>query len=133
MTDQYERTLQTEIMWRANRLPLIVAPIPNGIWIPTRDDAEKALVGRIVNRLKNDGMLLPGVADLSVVWRGGGGFVELKRPASKDLFGVRKPAGRSSDPQKEFADKCQRLGVNHAICQTWDEVRDRLREWGAIG
>jgi hypothetical protein len=147
VTAQYERTLQTEIMWRANRLPIKVAPIPNGIWIPTRDGGEiecphchavfdapdqKQLVARIINRLKTDGMLVPGLPDLATIWAGGGGFLELKRPATKDLFGVRVPAGRPTPEQKLFAEDCHRLGINHAFCSTWEDVRSNLQTWGAI-
>lgn len=132
MTAQYERTLQEEIMWRAKRLPIIVAPIPNGIWIPARTDEEKALVARIVARMKSDGMLVPGLPDCAVIWAGGGGFLELKRPATRDLFGVRSPAGRLSDLQKEFAARCRELGIYYAVCQTWSETREALVEWGAI-
>lgn len=147
MNSQYERTLQQEIIWRTNRLPIKVAPIPNGIWIPSRSigdircpncsfefeaPGQEKLVARIINRLKTDGMLVPGLPDLAVIWHGGGGFLELKRPASKDLFGVRTPAGRPSDTQKQFAEECGRLGVNHAFCSTWEETRDRLRQWGAL-
>jgi hypothetical protein len=147
MNAQYERTLQQEVMWRANRLPLKITSNLNGMWIPTRDSADvecphchavfaspdqKQLVARIINRLKTDGMLVPGTPDLSVIWPGGGGFIELKRPASKDLFGVRAPAGRPTDLQKQFAEDCRRLSINHAYASTWDEVRTHLQTWGAI-
>jgi hypothetical protein len=147
MNAQYERTLQQECLWRANRLPLKITSNLNGIWIPPREGAEvecphchavfdspdqKKLVARIINRLKTDGMLVPGTPDLTVVWPNGGGFIELKRPASKDLFGVRSPAGRLSDVQRLYDDDCRRLGINHAVCTTWEDVRTHLQTWGAI-
>lgn len=132
MSVQYERTLQQEIMWRTKRLPMIVAPIPNGIWIPARTDAEKEIVARIINRLKTDGMLVPGLPDLAVIWRGGGGFLELKRPALKDLFGTRSPAGRLSGEQKELAARCLNIGINYGVAQTWQQVETIFQQWGAI-
>ena len=132
MNAQYERTLQTEIMWRTKRLPIIAAPIPNGIWLPAHNEEEKRLIARLVARMKSDGMLVPGLPDLAVLWKGGGGFLELKRPASKDLFGVRAPAGRLSDAQKETADRCRAIGINYAVAQHWSEVEQTLSQWGAI-
>lgn len=118
-------------MWRTKALPIIVAPIPNGIWIPARTAEEKALVARIMARLKSDGMLVPGLPDLAVLWQGGGGFLELKRPATRDLF-HKSPAGRPTDTQREFAVRCGQLGIYHAFVSTWEETRDTLRQWGAI-
>jgi hypothetical protein len=148
MTAQYERALQQECLQRARFLPLKMTSNLNGIWIPPREGGEvecphchavfvspeqKQLVARIINRLKTDGLMIPGTPDLTVVWPNGGGFIELKRPASKDLFGVRAPAGRLSDVQRLYADDCQRLRINHGVAHTWDDVRMHLQTWGAIG
>jgi hypothetical protein len=134
VTAQLERSIQSEIMLRlrAGAYPVLALPIPNGIYIPTRSEAEKDLVRRIVARMKSDGLLLPGALDLSFHWHGGGGIMDIKRPASKDLFGHKKPAGRPSDDQKELVKRAEALGINYAFVHSWDETRDKLREWGAI-
>jgi len=134
MADQIERSIQSEIMLRirAAAMPVMALPIPNGIWIPTRSDDEKDIVRRIVRRMKEDGLLLPGALDLSFHWHGGGGIMDVKRPASKDLFGHKKPAGRPSPDQKELVKRAAELGVNYAFVHSWQECRDKLREWGAI-
>ena len=134
MTDQLERSIQSEIMirLRAGAYPVLALPIPNGIFIPTHKEEEKELVRRIVARMKSDGLLLPGSLDLSLHWKGGGGIMDVKRPASKDLFGHRKPAGRPSEAQKELVKRAQALGVNYAFVHSWEECRDTLREWGAL-
>jgi hypothetical protein len=134
MTDQIERTIQSEIMLRlrAGAYPVMALPIPNGIWIPSRSEQEKDIVRRIVRRMKDDGLLLPGALDLSIHWRNGGGIMDVKRPSSKDLLGHRKPAGRPSDEQKELVNRAEALGINYAFVHSWDEARDKLHEWGAL-
>jgi hypothetical protein len=147
MSAQYERTLQTEVIWRSKVLPLKVVSNLNGIWLPAREaepvrcprcgfefegPGEKAIVARLINRLKTDGFIIPGVPDLTFIWQGGGGFIELKRPATRDLFGVRKPAGRATDSQKQYTEECRGLGINHGFASTWEDVRSHLRTWGAI-
>ena len=126
---QAERTLQQEIMLRLNtgRWPLIALPIPNGLWIPARSEAEKNLVARIIARMKADGMLLPGAPDIIVLWPAGGAI--LKRARSRDLFGRVAPAGRPSAAQSELAARAARLGINHAFVSSWEELRARLAEW----
>lgn len=133
MTAQVERALQSECMLRlrAGGWPVLALPIPNGVWIPARDEAEKAIVARIIARMKADGLLLPGAFDLSLHWRGGGGIIDLKRPASRDLLGKRAPAGKPTVEQLDLAERAQRYGINYAFCTGWEDMRDRLREWGA--
>jgi hypothetical protein len=127
-----ERSLQAEIVARlaVSTWPLIALPIPNGLWIPARGPAEKSLVARLVARMKADGMLVPGAPDLVLFWRDGGALVELKRPKSRDLLGRIAPAGRPSAAQGELAERAARLGINHAIVHSWEELRQRLGEWG---
>jgi len=134
MTAQMERALQTEIMTRlrAGAYPVLALPIPNSVYFPARTDLERALVASVIARMKETGQLLPGAPDLALFWAGGGGLIELKRPAARDLLGRRAPAGRPSQAQIDIAERAAALGVPHAYCSSWDEVRDRLAEWGAI-
>lgn len=131
---QDERDLQREVMLRLRFAPVsaLILPVPNGIWIPARSPSEKALVARLIARLKADGFLVPGVADLLVLWSDGSGAIELKRGASKSLDGVIHRAGSPSDAQKEFALSCATLGIRHAYCTSWVEVRDALMSWGVL-
>ena len=67
MTAQIERNLQSEILYRLNRYPVVAIPVPNGIWLPARSEAEKGIVKRLIARMKTDGMLVPG-ARTSCCW-----------------------------------------------------------------
>ncbi|HEV2303817.1 MAG TPA: hypothetical protein VGR91_19800 [Stellaceae bacterium] len=128
-----ERTLLGEILLRlrAGGFPVIPVATPNGLHIPARDDGERQIKARLIARMKADGMLIPGASDLVLLWPGGGGFVELKRPAHRDLFGYHA-AGAASEDQKAFAARCARLGICHAYCRSWEGLIDRLGEWGAL-
>ena len=125
VTSQLERTLQTEVLYRLNRYPVVCAAIPNGLWVPAHNEQERALVARIVNRMKSDGMMTPGAGDLAVIGPRGGMYVELKRPASRDLFG-RKPRGRLSPEQKVFRDRCVAAGVEYLVADCWEDVECHL-------
>jgi hypothetical protein len=127
MTTQLERSLQTEILYRLNRYPVVPIAVPNGLWIPARSEAEQALVARIVRRMKDDGMLTPGAPDLVLLGRRGALCVELKRPVSRDLFG-RKPKGRLSPDQKLFRDRCTAAGVPYLVAYDWADVESSLEE-----
>jgi len=127
MTTQLERSLQTDILYRLNRYPVVAAAIPNGLWIPSRDDKERDLVARIVARMKSDGMLTPGAPDLVLLGAKGALCVELKRPASRDLFG-RKPKGRLSPEQAAFRARCERAGVRYVVACDWADVEPGLGE-----
>ena len=50
------------------------------------------------------------------------GFIELKRDEDSDL----------SDPQRDFASLCARLGIPYAICIGRDEPITMLEAWGAV-
>jgi hypothetical protein len=125
MTTQLERALQSEILYRLKAHPVVAAAIPNGLWIPQRTDAERDIAVRIVARMKSDGMLTPGAPDLVLLGAKGALCVELKRPASRDLFG-RKPKGRLSPEQKEFRDRCIRAGVRYVVAYDWADVECNL-------
>jgi hypothetical protein len=126
---QAERSLQQEVAWRLKTLPLVALPIPNGLWIPAHNDAERRVVGRIIHHMKGDGMLLPGAPDLVLLWPGGGAAIESKRAKTRDLFGTR-PAGRPTDKQRWFAERCAEVGVHHAYCSSWDDLKAKLDAWG---
>ena len=111
---QLERTLQSEILLRLNRYPVVAIPIPNGIWVPARGEAEKGLVKRLIARMKTDGMLVPGAPDLVLMGAKGALCVELKREASRDLL-VKRPKGRLSPEQKAFKQRCADAGVGYLV------------------
>ena len=127
MTTQLERSLQSEILLRLNRYPVVAVPSANGIYLPARSEAEQSIVARIINRMKADGMLLPGAPDLVLLGEKGSLCVELKRPASRDLF-MRRPKGRLSPEQKLFRDRCIAAGVAYLVADCWPDVEARLHE-----
>lgn len=65
--------------------------------------------------------LVSGSCDFVFVWKGGGGWIELKRPKS----------GLSPN-QADFRDWCRFLGINHAICRSLAEVETTLVNWGVL-
>jgi len=127
MTTQLERSLQTEILYRLARYPVVAIPVPNGLWIPSHNEAERAVVARLMARMKSDGMLLPGSPDLILMGERRAVCVELKRPASRDLFG-RKPKGRLSPEQKAFEQHCIDCGVEYIVASSWDDIAAVLPE-----
>ena len=132
MTAQIERSLHQEVMLRLRPLPVIAFSVPNQVYLPARSDDERTLARRLISQMKNTGQLSPGAPDLCVFWGGGGGMIELKRPPSRDLLGKRTPAGRPSDAQRDLEKRAAMLGVNFAFASSWEDVRARLREWGAL-
>jgi hypothetical protein len=127
MTTQLERNLQTEILYRLARYPVVACAVPNGIFLPAHNEAERVLVRRIVARMRDDGMLTPGAPDLVIAGERRCVMVELKRPASRDLFG-RKPKGRLSPEQKAFRDRCVDCGVDYTVASSWEDVQCMLPE-----
>jgi hypothetical protein len=128
---QAERSLHQEVMLRLNAYPVIAIPVPNGLYVPARSPAEKAIVARIIASMKRDGALVPGAPDLVVVSATRAGFLELKRPAENTLL-FKSPQGRLSLEQKEFRDRCDRKAVPYAVCTTWDECLAALVRWRVI-
>jgi hypothetical protein len=126
---QAERSLQGEFLWRLKTYPVLPLVTPNGLYIPARTDNERLLRARIINRLKAEGMLLNGAPDLALLWAGGAGLVETKRPAFTNLFGYH-PAGTPSEDQLEFERRAEELGIPHAYCHSWDQLAGQLAEWG---
>ena len=127
MTTQIERNLQVEILYRLNRYPVVAIPVPNGMWIPARGESEERIAARIISRMKSDGMLLPGAPDLILMGEQRAVCVELKRSASRDLFG-RKPKGRLSPEQRAFRDRCIDTGVDYLVASSWEDVLCMLPE-----
>ena len=127
MTTQIERGLQSEILYRLARYPVVACAIPNGIFLPAHNEAERVLVRRIVARMRDDGMLTPGAPDLVIAGEKRCVMVELKRPASRDLFG-RRPRGRLSPEQKTFQQRCVDCGVEYIVASSWDDVQCMLHE-----
>ena len=125
MSTQLERSLQTEIMYRLNRHPVVAIPVPNGLYIPSRDANEARIAARIVRRMRDDGMLTPGAPDMVLLGGRGALCVELKRPASRDLF-MQRPKGRLSPEQKEFQRRCVNAGVEYIVATSWGDVECRL-------
>lgn len=119
--NQIERALQVEIGWRLKALPVVHFAVPNGIYLPSRDPSEREMVARIVARMKSDGMLTPGAPDMAIAGRRGVVLSELKRPATRDLF-ARSPAGRLSDDQKAFRDRCAAVGVRYVVAYRWEDL-----------
>jgi hypothetical protein len=130
---QAERILHQEVMLqlRSARPDCVVVPVPNGMWIPARTQAERSLASRLIAQMKAEGQILPGTADLLCLWEAGSGAIELKRPAEQTLLGKR-PAGRPSAAQKEFAKLCETHGVRHVYATSWDEVHAALASWGRV-
>jgi len=127
VTTKLERSLQQEVLYRLARYPVVAIPVPNGIWLPAHNEAEKAVVARLMARMKTDGMLTPGAPDLVLLGERGAVCVELKRSASRDLFG-RKPRGRLSPEQRAFRDRCINTGVDYLVADCWEDVQCMLPE-----
>jgi hypothetical protein len=127
---ELERPLQHEVMLRLQSAPLaaLVFPIPNGIYLPARTPAEKTLVARVIYQLKLQGGLVPGAPDLVFLGPRSCGAIELKRPATRTLFG-KHARGSLSPVQRAMQKSFAQHGVNYAICESWDEVRDILVSW----
>ena len=121
MPTQLERSLQCEILYRLARYPVVPIAVPNGIFLPAHNEAEKAVVARLMARMKSDGMLTPGAPDLVLLGEKGALCVELKRSASRDLFG-RKPKGRLSPEQKAFQQRCVNCGVEYLVASSWEDI-----------
>ncbi len=128
-----EAALHEEVMLRLRPLRpgCVIVPIPNGTWLPAHTPEERKLVARLIGRMKAEGQMLPGAADLLCLWGEGAGAIELKRPSERTLLG-KHPAGRPSDAQKEFAAHCADHGVRHVYAHSWDEVHAALAKWGRL-
>ncbi len=126
-----EKVLQQEVMLRLRAYPVVAIPVPNSFFIPARTEAERTIARRLVDQMKKNGLLVSGAADLVVLGRGAACCVELKRPAQRTLL-ERIPAGRLSEDQADFRDRCFAAGVNWARCESWSEVEAALRDRGVI-
>src|SRR6185436_10600803 len=127
MPTQIERSLQSEILYRLARYPVVAIPVPNGIWLPSHNEAEKVVVARLMARMKSDGMLTPGAPDLVIAGEKRCVMVELKREHSRDLF-MKRPRGRLSPEQKVFKQRCVDVGVEYLVAYSWEDVEAVLPE-----
>jgi hypothetical protein len=127
VTTKLERSLQQDVLYRLARYPVVAIPVPNGIWLPAHNEAERAVVARLMARMKTDGMLVPGAPDLVLMGEKRALCIELKRSASRDLFG-RKPRGRLSPEQRAFRDRCVDCGVEYIVAECWEDVQCMLPE-----
>ena len=124
---QAEKALHQEVLLRLRLYPVIPVVVPNSIYFPARSDAERSIISRVVAQMKNDGMLVPGSPDLILLGERGALCCELKRSASRDLFG-RRPKGRLSPEQRAFRDRCVDVGVEYVVAECWEDVQCRLSE-----
>jgi hypothetical protein len=126
---QVERSLQGEYLLRLRRYPVMALTTPNGLYFPCRTDEERRLRARLINRMKAEGMLIPGMSDLVLLWDGGSALIETKRPPFRDLFGYHA-AGTPSEDQRFFAHRAAELNIPHAYCASWPRLADQLLDWG---
>jgi hypothetical protein len=126
---QVERSLQGEFLLRLRRYPVMALTTPNGLYFPCRTDEERRLRARLIARMKAEGMLIPGMSDLVLLWDGGAALVETKRPAFRNLFGYHAP-GTPSEDQVAFAARAERLRIPLAYCSSWPKLQDQLLDWG---
>jgi len=73
---QAEHSLQVECLWHLKRYPVLALPTPNGIYFPCRTDDERRLRARIINRMKAEGMLIAGMSDMVLLWKGGSALIK---------------------------------------------------------
>lgn len=82
-------------------------------------------------RTKEDGFFLKqlgvvsGVADLLLIWKGGFGFIELKRQIRDD-----RKQGDLSPPQKKFKGFCMATGVRYEVARSVKEAHEIVKGWG---
>ena len=124
---QLEKTLQQEVLLRLLRYPVVPIVVPNSIYFPARTEAERAIIARVVSQMKSTGMLTPGAPDLVLLGEKRALCVELKRPASRDIF-MKRPKGRLSPEQRAFRDRCVDCGVEYLVADCWDDVEAVLPE-----
>jgi hypothetical protein len=105
----------------ANGKDLVYFSIPNEAWGAGR--RKKILSGPEygkINELKKMGML-PGCADLCIVYNEKAYFIEVKTDT-----------GKQSQAQILFMDNVLKAGCEYAVCRSVDDVKWCLKEWGVI-
>jgi hypothetical protein len=125
VTALIEKTLHQEVMLNLRLLPVVAFSVPNSVYLPARSEAERTMAKRIINQMKGAGQLTPGAPDLVLMGAKGALCLELKRPASRDLFTTR-PRGRLSPEQKAFRAQCERAGVRYLVAYEWADVECSL-------
>lgn len=106
-------------------------PIGSGAWVPSNDPIVRRAVRAVVASWKRDGEFLAGAADILFMWESGCGAIELKREPQPDLF-VRRPGGRQSQVQVDFALLCARANIPYVLCRSVEQVQDTLVGWGRL-
>jgi hypothetical protein len=112
-----ERQIQREILDMCGKVfpDVLLAHVPNGTHL-FGNDAERA---RQMGTLKGDGLKV-GFPDLIVLWDGGCGFLEVKRPG-----------GKLSDRQAAMHAKLVAIGHHVAKVESPFEAQSALLAWGA--
>ena len=125
-----ETGLQAEVTLRLriNYPWIVVAALPNGVWLPASTDAERVMAARLIKRMKATGMLTEGAGDLALMAKSRGCYIELKRPRSKDLLGNVTAAGVLSPDQRAFRDRCAECDVPFYVCHSWADVDAAVQE-----
>lgn len=110
-----ETAVQREIVSviRQTVYPCTVFAVPN---------ATASLTAQTQAKLKREGRV-PGIPDLCIVWPGGSGWIEVKRPGYT--------ASAVSAAQREMHALWRGWGVNVGIATTHDEAIALLRGWSA--
>jgi len=125
MTALIEKALHQEVMLRLRLLPVVAFSVPNSVYLPARTEAERTMAARIIHQMKAAGQMTPGAPDIVVCGRHGVVLCELKREKTRDLLTTR-PKGRLSPDQKDFRERCERVGVRYTVAHCWEDVEGSL-------
>ena len=76
----------TDYIRRTARVPVLIVPSSNGMWLPATTSAQREKNRIYIARLKRNFEMLPGAADLQLTWQGKNGvgatcFAEIKTGA----------------------------------------------------
>jgi hypothetical protein len=128
---------------RAGRLKATFTAIPNELPRPrgVRHLQQGAI--RVLMKRKAIGVVT-GASDWVFVWRGGGGWIELKDPGGQvvmrrvqrktgpTLRPIKTAPGTLQPEQVLFRSWCLETGVHHAVCHSVEEALLALAAWGAL-
>lgn len=113
-----ERQVQRQILAMCGIVfpDVLLWAVPNGAHL----EGNEASRSRQMGSLKGDG-LKTGAPDLTLLWQGGCGFLEVKRPKT----------GRMSDAQVAMHAKLISIGHKVAVVTSAYEAQEALLSWGA--